>query len=134
VAASSPSRAARPSPSGNTTEVCQQINAAVASDLPAFGTDLGTFAGHLSGKNTDGANKAKAAALGRLTGLAGKIREAGRQATVAKLSAAADRTAGSLDALAADPGLLSGVHAAADVPPVINRVTTATAPMAGACA
>ncbi len=72
---------ATPSPSGNTSAVCQQINAAVAGDLTAFGTDVGTFAGHLAEKNTTGAGKAKSAALGRLTGLAGKIRTVGQQAS-----------------------------------------------------
>jgi hypothetical protein len=136
AAVTSPSRvtaSATPSPSGNTAEVCRTINEAVAGDLTAFGADLGTFAGHLSGKNTDAAGKARSAALGRLTGLAGKVRTAGQQATAPRLGTAADATARNLETLAADPALLAGVHAAADVPPVIKRVTSATDPMLGAC-
>jgi hypothetical protein len=120
-------------PSGNTGEVCQQINATVRTDLTAFGTDLGTFAGHQSGKNSQAASKASAAALAKLSTLAGKIRSAAQVATVAKVSAAASRTAANLEQLAKDPTLLAGVHAATDVPPVIRRVTSATDPLINAC-
>jgi hypothetical protein len=120
-------------PGNNTTAVCQQINAAVAGDLTAFGADVGTFAGHVSGQNSTAAGKARTAAVGRLTGLAGKIRTAGQQATVPKVSDAATATATNLERLAADPGLLADVHAAADVAPVIGKVAQATDPMVSAC-
>lgn len=133
VAPSVPAPTTAPSPSGNTGEVCQKINATVAGDLSAFGVDVGNYAGHQTGKNTDAAKKSKASALGRLTSLAGKVRAAGQLASVPALGAAANTTAGNLERLAADPALLAGVHAAADIPPVIQKVTAATDPLINAC-
>ncbi len=128
------SAVATPSPAGSASAVCQQINAVVATDLTAFGTDVGTLAGHVSSKNTAAADKAKASALGRLTTLAGKIRSTGQAAPTVKVTSAAQATAGNLEQLAADPALLANVKAAADVPPVIQRVTSATDPLINACA
>jgi hypothetical protein len=120
--------------SSNASQVCGTIIAAVAGDLTAFGTDVGALAGHQSGRNSSAAAKARTAALGRLTTLAGKIRAAGQSASEPAVAMAASTAAANLEQLAADPSLLAGVHAAADVPPVIVRVTSAADPLVNACA
>jgi hypothetical protein len=70
----------------------------------------------------------------RMTQLAGQIRGTGSSADKPELAAATGTAARSLEKLAADPGLLSTVHTAHDVPPVIARVTVATDPLINACA
>jgi hypothetical protein len=118
----------------NTRQVCDAINKAVAEGASAFGTDLGTLAGHVAGGNKTAVTKARTDAIAHLKTLASKIRTAGGSAVNPGLKAAARDAADQMAALAGDPNLLSGVKSATDLPPVIEKLTRATDGLNKACA
>jgi hypothetical protein len=117
----------------NTHEVCTAVNALVADGVTRFGTDVGTMAGHLTGGNKTEADKSRSAALGRLTELSGRVRDAGQPAADPLLVHAVGTVADQFAALATDPTLLAGVKTVADVPAVNARVAGAAEPLAGVC-
>jgi hypothetical protein len=135
AARSSPVRASHPPDpyAANTHEVCTAVNALVADGVTRFGTDVGAMAGHLSGGNRTEADRSRSAALGRLTELSGRVRDAGKPAADPLLAHAVGTVADGFAALAADPTLLAGVQTVADVPAVNARVAGAAEPLAGVC-
>jgi hypothetical protein len=128
-----PSAGFSPPVTENTRQVCDKINRAVADGAAAFGRDLGTLAGHLAGGNTADATAARKSALARLTALATTIRAAAGTAEDTEVRASARRTADQIDALAADPALLSGLKSTKDLAPVIEKLSRATDEMNKVC-
>jgi hypothetical protein len=118
---------------GNAKQVCAAINQAIAQGASTFGTDLGNIVGHLAGGNKTEADKAKTAALGHLKDTATKIRATGATADDPALRTAAQNTADAISALATDPALLGGVKSAADLKPLIEKMTRATDGMNSVC-
>jgi hypothetical protein len=116
----------------NTRQVCDAINRALADGSAAFGNDLGTIAGHVAGGNTSQADRARADAVAQLKSMVTKIRSAAGTATDPKVRAAAGLTADEISALAADPALLK-VKSAADLAPVIEKLTRASDAMNSVC-
>jgi hypothetical protein len=135
AAPSSPVRASHASDpyAANTHQVCTAVNALVADGVTRFGTDVGAMAGHLSGGNKPEADRSRGAALGRLTELSGRVRDAGQPAADPDLVRAVGAVADRFAALATDPTLLAGVKTVADVPAVNARVAGAAEPLAGVC-
>jgi hypothetical protein len=129
----SPSTSASGLVTANTKQVCDAINQAIAEGASAFGSDLGTLAGHLAGGNKAEADKARTTALNRLKTLATKVRAAAAGAEDSEVRAAAQHTADQITALASDPALLSGVRSASDLAPVIEKLTRATDEMNKVC-
>ncbi|MEN3304918.1 MAG: hypothetical protein V7603_1120 [Micromonosporaceae bacterium] len=129
----SPSTRASVPVTADTRQVCDTINRAIAEGAAAFGGDLGTLAGHLTGGNKAAADKARTSAQGRLRTLATKIRTAAGPADDSEVRAAARHTADQITTLATDPALLSGVRSASDLAPVIEKLTRATDEMNKVC-
>lgn len=123
-----------PGTAADTHRVCDAINQAVAQGASAFGTDLGSMVGHLAGNNRAAAETAKQSALHRLSALAATVRSAAAPAVDPVVRAAAENTAGNLDRVAADPGLLTGVKTVMDMSPVLGRITSAADPLTNVCA
>jgi hypothetical protein len=117
----------------NTHQVCSAINDAVARGTSGFGVDLGAMVGHLAGNNPRAAQEAKDSAIRRLTGLAATVRMAAAPALNPDLRTAAESTAGNLDRIAADPGLLVEVKTILDMSPVIGRITASADPLTNVC-
>ncbi|HKT02344.1 MAG TPA: hypothetical protein VJT31_22675 [Rugosimonospora sp.] len=117
----------------NTRQVCDRINQAVATNANAFGSDLGTLAGHLAGNNQAAAATARADAINRLKALAVQVRVAAGLAQDPAVQAAARDAAGQIEALANDPAALTSIKSAGDVAAVIERLTRATDAMNKVC-
>jgi hypothetical protein len=117
----------------NTHDVCGAINAKLAEGILTFGNDLGTMVGHLSGSNKAGADQAKAAAIKQLKDLAGNVRTAAKPAQDPAVREAAETTATLLERYAADPALVTGVKTAADVTPLLTKVTHAADALNNVC-
>jgi hypothetical protein len=117
----------------DTRHVCAEINKAIAQGSSTFGADLGLMTGHLAGGNQAAADEARKSAVRELTSLAGKVRTVAAPALNPAVRAAAGTTAGNLDQVAADPGLLTGVRTIIDVSPVLGRITSTAGPLTGVC-
>jgi hypothetical protein len=117
----------------DTHQVCGAIFQTVSAGASAVGTDLGAMVGHLSGANDSAAGASRDSALRKLGDLATQVRTAGAPALDPVVRTAAGETADRLQALAADPGLLTGVKEADQLDPVLSKITTATDPLTTAC-
>jgi hypothetical protein len=117
----------------DTHQVCGTIFQTVSAGASAVGTDLGAMVGHLAGANDSAAGASRDSALRRLGDLATRVRSTGAPALDPVVRTAAGETADRLQALAADPNLLTGVQNTDQLAPVLRKITTATNPMTTAC-
>jgi hypothetical protein len=117
----------------DTHQVCGTIFQTVSEGASAVGTDVGAMVGHLSGANNGAAGASRDSALRKLGDLATQVRSTGAPALDPVVRTAAGETADRLQALAADPNLLTGVQNTHQLAPVLQKITTATNPLTTAC-
>lgn len=131
------SPSAAPSPSdytADTKKVCGEIDQTLDSQMQAFGQELGKMIAYREAKNTEQAQKAKAAAQKELTEIATDIRQSTGAAQDPELTDAGEESAKNVEATAADAQFFDKFRNPRDLDALKAEITTWLVPLAEFCA
>jgi hypothetical protein len=117
----------------STPDVCGRIRAAISDDMKPLGAALGALVGYAAADDNSGLATAQQQVQQQIKDMASDISKAAADAADAKLKNAVTMAVGSLNALASDSTLLSGVTDVSHIPDVSKKLDDATHPIAQAC-
>ena len=117
----------------STSAACGHIRSAVATRMTALGTALGTYVGANAADADDAAEDARETATKDLHDLAADLKRLGASAGADSVQGAAMKASDAVTAIANDSDFVSDVMSVADIPKAVDRISTATRPLADAC-
>jgi len=101
--------------------------------MTALGTALGTYVGANAADADDAAEDARETATKDLHDLAADLKRLGASAGADSVQGAAMKASDAVTAIANDSDFVSDVMSVADIPKAVDRISTATRPLADAC-
>jgi hypothetical protein len=113
--------------------VCAQLRTVVTADLGPVGTAFGTIVGDATAKDSDGRQRAEAAAATALQKLGSDLESAAVAGDDPAVRTAVSTSRQNLTALVGDQSFLSGITTMNGIADATTKLQTATAPITTAC-